>query len=191
MENKSITSSTHKSVASKGTTTATTKESAEESGWTAYFQDFSNHSHHPKTYSPGFSCGSSLISDAATTAVAPRIICHEDRRVLACPSTVPNKLRFKKTGTKKICEDDSLEDTASSPVNSPQVRSNFKSNDMNPRKREEEEDQMHSSLVKEINGSKSYSQNQIVEEEEEKELKIDIGMKKRGLCLVPLSMLFH
>ncbi|XP_039032319.1 vascular-related unknown protein 1-like [Hibiscus syriacus] len=120
MENNSITSSIHKSIASKGTTT--TKESAEESGWTAYFEDFSNnnHSHQPKTYSPGFSCGSSLISDAATTAVVARKKSHDDHHVLAFPSTVPSKLRFKKTGTKRICEDDSLEDTASSPVNTPQ-----------------------------------------------------------------------
>ncbi|GMI75275.1 hypothetical protein HRI_001196800 [Hibiscus trionum] len=160
MENNSITSSIHKPVASKGTTT-TTKESAGESGWTAYFEDLSNnHFHQPKTYSPSFSCGSSLISDAATTAAAARKIPHDDRHVLACPSKAPNKLRFKETKTKEICEDDSLEDTASSPVNSPKV-SNFESNDTNPRKREE--DQMHSSLVKEIN--------------EEKKMRSETGMK--------------
>ncbi|KAL4361109.1 hypothetical protein GQ457_04G010400 [Hibiscus cannabinus] len=127
MENNSISSSIHKPIASKET-----RRSAEESGWTSYFEDLSNnHFHQPKTYSPSFSCGSSLISDAATTAAAAaRKVSHDDR-----PSKpAPNRLRFKETRSKEICEDDSLEDTASSPVNSPKV-SNFKSNATNPRKK--------------------------------------------------------
>ncbi|KAK8529121.1 hypothetical protein V6N13_102053 [Hibiscus sabdariffa] len=120
MENNSITSSLHKPIASKETTS---KDSTQESGWTAYFEDLSNnHFYQPKTYSPSFSCGSSLISDAATTAAAARKVSHDDRHALACPpKPAPNKLRFKETRTKEICEDDSLEDTASSPVNSPKV----------------------------------------------------------------------
>ncbi|KAG4158695.1 hypothetical protein ERO13_D02G134300v2 [Gossypium hirsutum] len=134
MEEKSITSSIRKSVGSKGTRS---KEfSDEESGWTTYFEDLSNQ---PKTYSSTFSCGSSLISDAAT---APKIS-HHNHHVSASSSSPkpPNILRFKQTRTTEICEDHSLEDTASSPVNSSKG-SNFKSHDMNPRKREE--DQIHS-----------------------------------------------
>ncbi|XWS23003.1 hypothetical protein CRYUN_Cryun29cG0084100 [Craigia yunnanensis] len=152
MDEYSINSSIHKSVASKGTTTTTkTKDPAEESGWTAYFEDFSNNDHQQNSYCSSFSCSSSLISDAATTAAAWKIS-HNNLHVFACSSTcvasqkIPKKLRFKKTRTKEICEGDSLEDTASSPVNSPKV-SDSKSNDINTRKKE---DQIHSSLVNSI-----------------------------------------
>ncbi|XWS34287.1 hypothetical protein CRYUN_Cryun21dG0027700 [Craigia yunnanensis] len=186
MEEYSINSSIHRSVASKGTTTKT-KDSAEESGWTAYFEDFSNNDHQQNSYCSN----SSLISDAATTGAAWKLS-HNNHHVFACsttcaaPQKIPKKLRFKKTRTKEIFEDDSLEDTASSPVNSPKV-SDLKSNDMNPRKRE---DQIHTSLGKET-ASESYSDKQI---EEESKLNFDHGkndcteLKKKGLCLVPFSM---
>ncbi|KAH1097859.1 hypothetical protein J1N35_014780 [Gossypium stocksii] len=164
MEEKSITSTIRNSVGSKGTRS---KEFSDgESGWTAYFEDLSNQ---PKTCSSTFSCGSSLISDAAT---APKIS-HHNHHVSASSSSPqpPNILRFKQTRTTEICEDHSLEDTASSPVNSPKV--------------------------KEITGSEIYPEIQI--EEEEKKKKIENGMKnndcrelkKRGLCLVRLSMLVN
>ncbi|XVF85651.1 hypothetical protein PTKIN_Ptkin17bG0133700 [Pterospermum kingtungense] len=185
------------SIASKAAATKA-KDSAdgEESGWTAYFEDFSNNNHHQNnSYCSSFSRTSSLISDAATNAAWK--ISHNNNHVFACSSTcvepekVPKKLRVKKTRTKEICEDDSLEDTASSPVNSPKV-SDLKSSDMNPRKRE---DQVHSSLGKET-ASENYSKVQIEEEEEEK-MKFDHGkkdcteLKKRGLCLVPFSLLVN
>ena len=129
MEEYSINSSIHKSVASKGTTTTTTKtkDPAEESGWTAYFEDFSNNNNQQNSYCSSFSCSSSLISDAATTAAAWKIS-YNNLHVFACTSTcvapqrIPKKLRLMKTRTKEICEDDSLEDTASSTVSSPKVK---------------------------------------------------------------------
>ncbi|XP_022775735.1 uncharacterized protein LOC111317565 [Durio zibethinus] len=187
MEDYSINSSIHKSVASKGT--ARTKDSVpEESGWTAYFEDFSNNDH------SSFSCSSSLISDAATNGAAWKISHNNDHGFAfsspcAPSSKLPKKLRFKKTRTKEICEDDSLEDTASSPVNSPKV-SDLKSDDMNPKKRE---DQVHSSLGKET-ASENYSEIQM---EEGNKMNFDHGkndcteLNKKGLCLVPLSMLVH
>ncbi|KAG8498770.1 hypothetical protein CXB51_005221 [Gossypium anomalum] len=149
-----------------------------------------------------------LISDAAT---APKIS-HHNHHVSASSSSPkpPNILRFKQTRTTEICEDHSLEDTASSPVNSPKG-SNSKSHDMNPRKREE--DQIHSfpgervevELIWEIGDIiEIYPEIQIEEEEEKKKKKgkkkkIEKGMKnndcrgskKRGLCLVRLSMLVN
>ncbi|XVF03063.1 hypothetical protein REPUB_Repub04eG0228500 [Reevesia pubescens] len=192
MEDYSINSSRHKSVASEGTT-------AEESGWTAYFEDLSDNDHQQQnSYCSSFSCNSSLISDAATTGPAWQIS-RNNHHVFACSSTcgasprIPKKLSFKKTRTKEICEDDSLEDTASSPVNSPKV-SDLKSNDMNPRKREDQA--AHSFLGKET-ASENYSEIQI--EEENKMMKFDndgnkndcTELNKRGLCLVPLSMLVN
>ncbi|XP_017636819.1 vascular-related unknown protein 1-like [Gossypium arboreum] len=134
MEEKSITSTLRKCLGSKGTRS---KEFSDgESGWTAYFEDLSNQ---PKTYSSTFSCGSSLISDAATASK----ISHHNHHASASSSSPkpPNILSFKQTRTTEMCEDHSLEDTASSPVNSPKG-SNSKSQDMNPRKGEE--DQIHS-----------------------------------------------
>ncbi|XP_021293311.1 uncharacterized protein LOC110423413 [Herrania umbratica] len=191
MEDYSINSSLHKSVASKGTT------GEEESGWTAYFEDFSNNDQQ-HSYCSSFSRSSSLISDAATTGAAWKTS-HNNHHVFACslscadssPKILPKKLRFKKTRTKEIChEDDSLEDTASSPVNSPKVSNLMKSNDMNLRKRE---DQIHSSLGKETT-SENYSE---IQNEEESKTNFDHGkndfteLKKRGLCLVPLSTLVN
>ncbi|MBA0563319.1 hypothetical protein Goshw_017299 [Gossypium schwendimanii] len=174
MEDYSINSSIHKSAISKD-------DSVEESGWTAYFEDFSNNNHHQQqqdSYSYSFDCGSSLISDAATAWKSPHNIDHHHH-------VFPKKLRFKKTRTKEIYEeDDSLEDTASSPVNSPKVSDELKPNDMNPRKRE---DQAHSSLGKETATD--------IQIEEENKLKFRYGkndcteLNKRGLCLVPFSML--
>ncbi|XVE91763.1 hypothetical protein REPUB_Repub01dG0039500 [Reevesia pubescens] len=193
MEDYSINSSIQKSVNdSKGTPD-------EESGWTAYFEDSSNNDHHQQNiYSSSYSCSSSLISDAATTGAAWKVLSHNNHHVSACGSSpkIPKKLRFKKTRTKEVCEDDSLEDTASSPVNSPKV-SDLKSNDMmNPRKRE---DQIHSSLgnKKAASSDQNYSKIQI-EEDQNKMMNFDHGikndsteLKKRGMCLVPFSMLVN
>ncbi|XVE85640.1 hypothetical protein DITRI_Ditri17bG0106800 [Diplodiscus trichospermus] len=195
MEENSINSSVQKSAASRGTT-RTSKNKDEESGWTAYFEDFSNKDHQQNSYCSGYSCSSSLVSDAATTGAAWKIS-HNNHHVFACSSTsvtpqkIPNKLRFKKTRTKEICEDDSLEDTASSPLNSPKV-SDLKPNDMNPRNKGE--DQTHSSLGNEAASENHDSEIQI---EEESKMDFDHGkndcteLKKRGMCLVPLSMLVN
>ncbi|XP_022735652.1 uncharacterized protein LOC111289046 [Durio zibethinus] len=165
MEEYSISSSIHKSVASKGTITNKTKDSAEESGWTAYFEDFSHNDH---DHCSSFNCSSSLISDAATTGAAWKIS-HINHHVFASSSTyvAPQKIP-KKTRTKEICKDDSLEDTASSPVNSPRGKET---------------------------ASENYSEIQIEEEskmdfDHEKNDCID-QLKKRGLCSVPLSMLVN
>jgi len=106
MEN-SMSSCVNKPVASKGTT----KDCPEESGWTAYFEDFS--SYRENSFSSSFGT-SSLVSDAASSA-AWKITTYNDLKT-------PKRLSFKKTRTKVISVDDSLEDTASSPVNSPKVR---------------------------------------------------------------------
>lgn len=84
-------------------TTATYSCTQEESGWTKYFEDFSNNNQEQSSF-----C-SSLVSDASSGAAWR--VSHN--------SSVPRKL--KKTRTKKICGDHDLEDTASSPVNSPKV----------------------------------------------------------------------
>ncbi|KAJ7981307.1 putative CTD small phosphatase-like protein 2 [Quillaja saponaria] len=79
------------------------EEELEESGWTSYFEDFSN-----AKMENSFG-GSSLVSDAASCAAWN----------FSSANNIPKKLKFKKSRTTQISEDDSLEDTASSPVNSP------------------------------------------------------------------------
>lgn len=109
---------------------ATSEE--EESGWTAYFQDFSDHhqeqQHEEQSLCSSFAATSSMVSDAASHA-AWRFSRGGHNHVgaagdLGSPKT-PIKLSFKKTRSKQIsAHDDSLEDTASSPVNSPKVHIN-------------------------------------------------------------------
>lgn len=93
----------------------------EESGWTTYIEDFANQyrttHHEDSNHQDKSSCSlsgvsPSLVSDAATDAFSGK----------SYPVNFPAKLKFGRARTKKICEDDSLEDTASSPVNSPKVR---------------------------------------------------------------------
>ncbi|KAE8663896.1 Homeodomain GLABROUS 2 isoform 1 [Hibiscus syriacus] len=198
MEHYSINSS---SVSKPKTTPKEEDDSVEESGWTAYFVDSSNsnhrthdHRHHHQqqsSYCSSFVCGSSLVSDAATTrrgaAWKP-----SDKDIDRDLHVFPEKVRFKKTRTKEIRdeEDDSLEDTASSPVNSPKVSDDWISNDMNPRKREDQA--ALSSLGKD--GAENCSDIHI---EEENKLSFHDGkndcteISKRGLRLVPFSMLVN
>lgn len=106
----------------KGYSPEGAKEGPEESGWTAYFEDLSSISRgHGSNYS---ACAtSSLVSDAASGAAWKAGTVNH---VVACSSAVgspqiPRKLSFKKMRAREISYDDSLEDTASSPVNSPKV----------------------------------------------------------------------
>lgn len=106
MEN-SLSSCINKAVASKGTT-----NSPEESGWTAYFEDFSSYEGHSLSNSNLYT--SSMVSDAASSAAWKNSNTNDLK--------IPKRLSFKRTRTKIISFDDSLEDTASSPVSSPKVK---------------------------------------------------------------------
>lgn len=97
-----------------------TSESAEESGWTMYFDDFSlgNNNEHSRC-SPGFE-SSSLVSDAASLAGKTSNSSHRGGNSSMVKSS--KRLGFKKRKAAAALVDDALEDTASSPVNSPEVR---------------------------------------------------------------------
>ena len=88
----------------------------EESGWTSYFEEFSK-GMEQQSYCSSLG-GSSLVSDAASCAAWK--FSHQNFKVSTAPN-LPKKLSFKKARAKQISEDDPLEDTASSPVNSPKV----------------------------------------------------------------------
>ncbi|RWW63988.1 hypothetical protein BHE74_00028803 [Ensete ventricosum] len=138
--------------------------SSEESGWTMYFEDFmaSSSSSEEKQEAGGFYSisvnGSSAISDAAS-----------------CVAWTP--LSLKKRKRKGLLADDSLEDTASSPVIP--VKFDYRSlwvlfqegvvgskNDQEPKQA--------------VNGFRSTERKNECTEQ-----------KKNGACLVPLSMLVH
>ncbi|XP_057457134.1 vascular-related unknown protein 1-like [Lotus japonicus] len=173
------------------TVSANTRENPsypEESGWTSYFEDLSEGSDYSSLG------GSSLVSDAASCAAWK--FSHQNQNRVASSYSPDNKGRdssnhfkklcFKKTRTKQISEDDPLEDTASSPVSSPKVR------DLNPmemisRKIDDYQlddyrvDSEHHPKLKtndcdlNFNGKKIECTN----------------LKKRGLCLVPMSVLVN
>ncbi|KAI4334107.1 hypothetical protein L6164_018839 [Bauhinia variegata] len=149
---------------------------AQDSGWTAYFEDLSNNMEDGSSYSLG---GSSMVSDAASCAAWK--FSHSNHAV--SPPNPPKKLSFKKKRTKHILKDDPLEDTASSPVNSPKVGDQLNSNKMISRKID---DQLDGSMGKGFT-SDDYSE---LPTDDHKNLYCT-DLKKRGLCLVPLSMLVN
>lgn len=89
--------------------------SSEESGWTMYFEDFmaSEERKAAGGFSFGVVSGSSMISDAASC------VAWKPSSASLQVSENYRKLSLKKR--KGLLHDDSLEDTASSPVNSPKV----------------------------------------------------------------------
>lgn len=148
--------------------------SSEESGWTSYFEDFSNNIEEGYSHS-SFGTSSSWVSDAASCAA------WNNNHIIACSSPkTPEKFSFKKTRTREISYDDSLEDTASSPVSSPKVA------DLK---------QMGSSFQGKGGISVHISQ---MQKHETSGINVNgrvkndcTDLRKRGLCLVPFSMLVN
>ncbi|KAJ4866336.1 Uncharacterized protein Rs2_52139 [Raphanus sativus] len=164
----------------------------EESGWTTYLDDFSNHyrthredsDHQDKSSCSLLGVSPSLVSDAATDVFSGQDF----------PVNFPVKLKFGKARTKKICEDDSLEDTASSPVNSPKV-SQVEHIQTPPRKNE---DYVWSSFVMRTTRGMGDNQIQIQEGDEQNMTMMrnlregnnnNMDLRSKGLCVVPISML--
>ncbi|CAH8391488.1 unnamed protein product [Eruca vesicaria subsp. sativa] len=167
----------------------------EESGWTTYLEDFSNqyrihpedNDHQDKSLCSLLDVSPSLVSDAAADAFSGR----------SFPVNLPVKLKFGKARTKKICEDDSLEDTASSPVNSPKV-SQIEHIQTPPRKHD---DFVSSSFV--MGNMRGMGEHQIqIQEGGEQNMTMmrnlregnntnnnNMDLRSRGLCVVPISML--
>ncbi|XP_010532477.1 PREDICTED: uncharacterized protein LOC104808493 [Tarenaya hassleriana] len=156
----------------------------EESGWTTYLEGFSNHYN---VNGDGDSCSDvlgsspSLVSDAGTGRAFQHVAGG------GSPAGFPARLKFRKLArTKEICgEDESLEDTASSPVNSPKV-SEFEQVQTTPRKLHEYisssfvmgngriPDQIHGDGERNIKNNLKDAKN---------------DLRSKGLCLVPISML--
>ncbi|KAJ7981599.1 putative CTD small phosphatase-like protein 2 [Quillaja saponaria] len=128
-------------------------ESPEESTWTMYLEDFSfNNSNNYGDYC-SISSTSSLLSDAASLAAHTTKFDNYNKRL---------SFKKRKSNTKEALVDDDLEDTASSPVNSPKEKGS---------------------------GSGQIAErNELDFKGREKDC---IELKERGLCLVPLSMIVN
>lgn len=96
-------------------------EVAEESGWTSYFEDFFNGDR--SSISSGvIASSSSLLSDAASLAVTAITNKSPHGNEFSGVGQNKKRLSFKKRKNDiATMVDDALEDTASSPLNSPKV----------------------------------------------------------------------
>ncbi|MED6191628.1 hypothetical protein PIB30_001907 [Stylosanthes scabra] len=188
-------------------------ESPEESGWTTYFEDFFNNNNNNHNYCSTImdnnfssvvvdSCccsSSSLVSDAAslyaTKFVVETVQANSNNKELSMTmrtkkgSSKGSSSMKRNNNNKNIRKGfivDALEDTASSPLNSPKVL--YEENQLYKVNKYEQ----HPFHQEKGNGTGI-----IIRDEERKEL----GFKKRdsdytelnkkGLCLVPLSMVIN
>ncbi|XP_055808281.1 vascular-related unknown protein 1-like [Solanum dulcamara] len=149
-------------------------DAAEESGWTTYLEDFSMNQR--ENYYRSSS------DDNNTTIGSPSLLSHAASHAAwknNSQSPFLKRLNLKKQKRNTNISDPDLEDTASSPVNSPKV-SNFKQMDINYRT-ENSNGQFQEMKTVERN-SKSF---------DGKGNNGYIELKKKGLCLVPWSMLVN
>ncbi|OAY55464.2 vascular-related unknown protein 4-like [Manihot esculenta] len=183
----------------------------EESGWTMYFEDFFAQRNNNKSDINGEnSCfsydieTSSLVSDAATLVMKKKNNYfynnnnnNGEAADAAVGLSINSRLSFKKRKNKgALVADDALEDTASSPVNSPKIYDLIMMNQLNKNTKQREKMGVISSSpsLQEKEGRKAMT-------EQREERREDLGLigresgitelKKRGLCLVPLSMVVN
>ncbi|XP_011079014.1 uncharacterized protein LOC105162633 [Sesamum indicum] len=155
----------------------------EESGWTAYLEDFSCSNN-----GSFISSSPSLVSDAAWNGsdTTNNNVANHVRRL--------NFKNLKKGSNHKrySCRDDDnddLEDTASSPVNSPKV-SSLKEMEVNYRRLD---DVAAANFLGKGGRWNNMSEVGGVEENEKEAVESTkiIELRKRGLCLVPMSALMN
>ncbi|KAK3125190.1 hypothetical protein QOZ80_7BG0601500 [Eleusine coracana subsp. coracana] len=172
-----------------------------ESSWTDYFVDFilSEEEKRQGSYCPteGEADGyrgnhddeeeeDSMISDAASRAPA---------------ALLPNKYELKKLkkAFKALDNDDCLEDTASSPVNSPKV-SGLSQMELSPKKRcnirdlimkEDEIGHGDDHCMAEMDCTHATMEGVRLVDPSERSITPRAELKDKGICLFPLSMLLH
>ncbi|KAH0755051.1 hypothetical protein KY290_025321 [Solanum tuberosum] len=151
----------------------------EESGWTTYLEDFSmkqrENNYSSSSDHDNNSFGSpSLLSDAASHAAWK-----QNSQSPMSGSPFLKRLNLKKQKRNNKISDPDLEDTASSPVNSPKV-SNFKQMDINYRT--ENSSGQFQEMKRVERNNKSF---------DGKDNNGYIELKKKGLCLVPWSMIVN
>ncbi|KAL5730893.1 hypothetical protein ACHQM5_003677 [Ranunculus cassubicifolius] len=144
---------------------------SEESGWTSYFDEFFANTRECSNEWFSVCDNSSLVSDSASSTSVKFSRNDQVCRRVAGHDRTTKRSSFKKRKTRDFAFDDSLEDTASSPYNSPKV-SAFRQFDFNP---------VPPSSELQTDGINGFFLS-------EKQIEVT-ELKKKGLCLVPLSML--
>ncbi|KAI5412213.1 vascular-related unknown protein 4 [Lathyrus oleraceus] len=146
-------------------------ESSEESSWTKYFEDFFNNDHNniDGDDHDGGSSTSSLVFDAAEKKLSD----HSAQGAMEYNKRLSFKKR-KKIKTSLVDHD--LEDTASSPINSPKI---FKA------KEKEEIDQFY-----EEKGN-TQREKEVEFNERDTSNNEHSELNKKGFCLVPMSMVIN
>ncbi|KAJ0045251.1 hypothetical protein Pint_04216 [Pistacia integerrima] len=167
------------------------EEEEEESGWTVYFDELFDGDNDDARYNEEInSCfsaspESSLISDAASSSVlVKKSAAHHHHPHHDVHDRNKRSIMSSKKRKTKVADND-LEDTASSPVNSPKIYSLMNQLERKPAEAKDVMDisQENGSTSAQRDGRAENNNSNCNNEEEESEL------KKRGLCLVPLSML--
>ncbi|XP_020091575.1 uncharacterized protein LOC109712426 [Ananas comosus] len=166
--------------------------SSEESGWTMYIEDFlaSEEKRRGAFDLSSSSEASSMVSDAASSAAWKQQQQQQPSASVDAAAAVGKRLiRLKKKRVWGNLEEDPLEDTASSPVNSPKV-SGLTHPDLNTMKKDENRE-----ISKEVVAA-GYGNDSVLGREVVSQLGLVdrasndcTELKKRGLCLVPMSML--
>ncbi|GAB4825149.1 hypothetical protein Ancab_008024 [Ancistrocladus abbreviatus] len=176
---------------------------SEESGWTEYLEDFEAYNGNPppkqqkwrqdggEEYSNCSSfVGASLVSDAGS---GPE---WKHRNGLNTVSmSMPRKLKFinkRIDRESNAAFDDSLEDTASSPVNSPKMALSFKRMDVNSGKADDCLDATNFPGKGDCQDQDMKKNEQGCDMDADGRKKDELTeLKKKGLCLVPVSMLIN
>ncbi|CAN1843701.1 Vascular-related unknown protein 1 [Linum perenne] len=172
----------------------------EESGWTGYFEDFC--CDQDADAASMSLCSSSMVSDASSL---PAAMNHHNinnkKNSSSLPlhqihlysgnhnAVLPKKLNFKNRRARDISSiaDDSLEDTASSPVNSPKVVMDFRQIEINPRMTTSGGNIDPFGTTTSM-GNKEEEMRMNYNDNNKEEC---TDLKKKGLCLVPMSMILH
>ncbi|KAI3843306.1 hypothetical protein MKW92_016230 [Papaver armeniacum] len=195
MEN-SVNSFTKKKIQYSNSYSSQQHTDEEESGWTGYFEDFSNCS---SITSSDFG-SSSMVSDAGSCAAWKKknhalVNNMNDDVRLALEKSCKNLNIFNSnTNNKKRRSrvvDDSLEDTASSPVNSPKVSETTELDAMSSPAKNVYESNIHISQ-----GKRRILSDHCFDMQFKDDKRNAIGnecteLRKRGFCLVPMSMLVN
>ncbi|KAL0928064.1 hypothetical protein M5K25_002300 [Dendrobium thyrsiflorum] len=161
---------------------SSSSSSSLESGWTVYFEEFlASQKEEQKEQKT-----SSMVSDAASNFPGKVTVKSEPEPSVSC-----KRISLKKRKAKGVSffDDDPLQDTASSPANSPTVSGMGDYLDVNKGKKDD---------IRSIEGHEKVKDCENCEELK-REVFDGLGiadgskelteLKKKGLCLVPLSML--
>ncbi|KAJ8747507.1 hypothetical protein K2173_009244 [Erythroxylum novogranatense] len=159
-------------------------DASDESSWTMYLEDFfANHVHDNHDSSTLNDESYSVVSDAASSVGKKSLHSEPVVESFSTDQKSCNRFSFKKRRTKEAFVDDALEDTASSPARSSKVY------DLN--------NQFNNKKPKASMGISQEKDDASCKGQETRDLGF-IGnendttqLKKRGLCLVPVSMVVN